>query len=465
MRKTILLLFLLLLLPFGPAQAENTALLIGCDVFAEAQSTAPASRDNVARLAQVLTDYHVITCCDDLPVSSRGLRSVIADSFADCSDEDTLLLYFSTHGVKTDDGIRLMLSDGETDYGISSPELNRILSGLPGEKILILDACYSGSFIARGSGACETSSPIGSATVFTSAGAEEQSWFYYDERPEGVTGGGYYTSAIAEGLDPASGLEADENRDGSVTASELQRYLTSHYAAATSWLYPSDSETVISHSDSIEVTSPITGVQCESNVLTGDSHTSVYSFTARGDARLSWALVYYQENAWQFAGAQILPDRVESPDGSVSPGYKNRSVTLDGLGEEDSGFVMMMMLSHEKDRVRVCGSTTVTALKTQSEIGLSVKASPVFCPASGEEAAIAVSATEPCLLTVTVQNKRNETVAYLAYRQPVRPGGSYFYWTDEEAEPGKYRVCVTASLPESEEQTEVFVQCISPTSR
>ena len=44
----------------------------------------------------------------------------------------------------------LLLSDGESEEGITAYELRRVFDTIPGKKVLLLDACHSGAMIGKG---------------------------------------------------------------------------------------------------------------------------------------------------------------------------------------------------------------------------------------------------------------------------------------------------------------------------
>ena len=107
------------------------------------------------------------------------------------------------------------------------------------EKLLIVDACYSGALIGRGAFAhsllpgSRAQSPASLETPFladpsihvlTSASGFESSW-YYDS--EGLSTGAvsYFASALSSGLGLYGKPEADVNGNGEVTLEELRRYL------------------------------------------------------------------------------------------------------------------------------------------------------------------------------------------------------------------------------------------------
>ena len=83
----------------------------------------------------------------------RRLQSAVDDTFGDADETDLSILYLCTHGVlsSSDDGqVYLMLGDGENEAPLGAAALQNILSGIQGEKLLIVDACYSGALIGRG---------------------------------------------------------------------------------------------------------------------------------------------------------------------------------------------------------------------------------------------------------------------------------------------------------------------------
>lgn len=109
--------------------------------------------------------------------------------------------------------------------------MQQLLSSIQGEKLLIVDACYSGALIGRGISAqsllpgSRAQSPVSMETPFladssihvlTSASGFESSW-YYDS--EGLTTGAvsYFASALSSGLGLYGKPEADMNNNGEVT--------------------------------------------------------------------------------------------------------------------------------------------------------------------------------------------------------------------------------------------------------
>ena len=74
-------------------------------------------------------------------LTADGIRAAIGNAFGDATENDVSLFYYSGHGWE--DG-SLMGTDAE---GIAPGSLRSTLDGIPGRKVIIVDACYSGKLI------------------------------------------------------------------------------------------------------------------------------------------------------------------------------------------------------------------------------------------------------------------------------------------------------------------------------
>jgi len=91
------------------------------------------------------TPYHVTT---RMNVSAGDMLSAIDEIFGSATVDDVSLFFYSGHGVSsTEDEVRgaLLGVNGE-DY-VSANQLRSALDKIPGRKIVIIDACYSGNLI------------------------------------------------------------------------------------------------------------------------------------------------------------------------------------------------------------------------------------------------------------------------------------------------------------------------------
>ena len=76
--------------------------------------------------------------------TATGILSAISSTFANAAEQDISLFYYSGHGAE--DG-SLIGSSGK-DF-ITPTQLRGTLDSIPGRKIVIVDACYSGQLIAE----------------------------------------------------------------------------------------------------------------------------------------------------------------------------------------------------------------------------------------------------------------------------------------------------------------------------
>lgn len=81
-----------------------------------------------------------------LNASASTIKSSISSAFSGATSTDVSLFYYSGHGVSTSGS--LVGNDYST---LSFSELRSALDRIPGDKIVILDSCYSGNAINKGS--------------------------------------------------------------------------------------------------------------------------------------------------------------------------------------------------------------------------------------------------------------------------------------------------------------------------
>ena len=203
-------------------------------------------------------------------LTADGFLSTISAAFEDADGDDVSLLYYSGHG--TAEGALL----GSDLVEISPQMLRAQMDNIPGRKVVIVDACYSGNLIAAASttashgdfnsgflAAFKISRQTRSGElnadsyyVITAAGPREES----EEGSIRVGTSskilGYFTYSLCEGMgwngvtSRAVALAADANEDGAVSipeaavyarnrAQELNIEQTAAYSPASSaWFAP-----------------------------------------------------------------------------------------------------------------------------------------------------------------------------------------------------------------------------------
>jgi uncharacterized caspase-like protein len=159
------------------------------------------------------------------------LTRMIARFFADRSPHDLLLLHFSCHGVKDEDG-ELYLAAADTDLdllsatGISAGWLNdRINRTRSRRTVVLLDCCFSGSFPSglrrRGDGLDAPQRLEGRGrAIITASNAME--YAYEGDELMGQGRPSVFTEAVVDGLRTG---EADLDQDHLVSIDDLYHYV------------------------------------------------------------------------------------------------------------------------------------------------------------------------------------------------------------------------------------------------
>jgi Caspase domain len=213
----------------------RSALIVANDEYVDPrlrQLRAPV-RD-AEELARVLADPAIGDFEVDVVLNEpeHRVRRKLSEFFADRSRDDLLLVHFSCHGLKDDDGSLYFAAPdsvvGHLDStAVSAEFVNRQMRRSRSRRIaLFLDCCYSGAFSrgtsARAGDGLELAERFdGQGQVVITASTATEYAFEGDE----LTGSGtpsVFTTAIVEGLDSG---EADRDGDGFVSIDELYDYV------------------------------------------------------------------------------------------------------------------------------------------------------------------------------------------------------------------------------------------------
>ena len=180
------------------------------------------------------------------PANKTQLLSGISGFFAGTADDDVSIVYLCSHGHMTGDytGYRLSLAGYDSDnananYYLSGQEIFNCISRIRGSVVLILDSCYSGTFL-QDMGA-QLKSHGGRIAVLTAASDTRATYYNVKDTSRAVD---FFTFFLLQGLGyneregwwngNSSGgkgsypgyLAADEagNDDGIVTLGELYSF-------------------------------------------------------------------------------------------------------------------------------------------------------------------------------------------------------------------------------------------------
>jgi len=228
-RMLACLLLFTLLACLLPARADDTrplpvlrALLVSCDHFVTQPDTAPSSYNNLVALRRGSIRVSVNRALD-----RQALASLAAAAYTGATQEDISLFYLSTHGVTIgdNDDFAALLSDGLEERLLYGRDIAEVLNTVPGKKVVILDACFSGAAIVKGLDDPYVASAFSGPDfkVLTSAGGLEPSFLWTDGAGM-VQGGSFFAQALTEGITAEGRYAADLNRDGLITLRELHAH-------------------------------------------------------------------------------------------------------------------------------------------------------------------------------------------------------------------------------------------------
>jgi hypothetical protein len=211
------------------------ALIVACDRYADPElKQLKAPSQDAASLAKLLEDPKIggfrVTALINQP--HWTITEKINEFLQSSNREDTVLLYFSCHGIKDKDG-QLYFATITTNRkllfstGIESNFVNKVLDHCRAQqKVVLLDCCYSGAFekgrVVRAHNQVNATEFFGKGNVIITASDSIQ-YALEDDRIENLgKGGSYFTDALIKGLETG---KADINNDGKITYSELYDYV------------------------------------------------------------------------------------------------------------------------------------------------------------------------------------------------------------------------------------------------
>lgn len=216
------------------APGERWAVIIGINDYQDlGKLTTP--RNDAKALRQVLVESggfaenRVILLTDDAADPQNRptlatMRKRIENTAAMTEPADTLLIFFSGHGVTRKDetsGLErgyLVPMDGDVKNAVSLDWVKDVLSKARAKsKVLILDACHAGS-AAKGVGGIAPSllKEAGGLVMLLSSAADQVSY------PDEESGQSVFTEFLVEGL----GGAADVDGDKTISVQEISAYVT-----------------------------------------------------------------------------------------------------------------------------------------------------------------------------------------------------------------------------------------------
>ncbi len=252
--------------------ARKLALIIGNSQYEDTGLAKLAAPDvDVRALADVLQTPGIGAFDEVTPLLNEGLATVrksIARFFDAKHRDDLLLLYFSGHGVRDEQG-HLYLAVRDTERAVlagtaieASYVTTRMDRSASKRLVLVLDCCHSGAF---GVGAKSAQgSTVGTASAFEGTGrgrvvltaTDSTQYAWEGDQVIGDVENSLFTHYLIEGL--RSGA-ADRDEDGQITIDELYDYVYDHVLNETpkqtpgKWAFGQQGEIVIAQNPGVIV--------------------------------------------------------------------------------------------------------------------------------------------------------------------------------------------------------------------
>jgi Caspase domain len=225
------------------APAARSALVVATQNYADVKlRKLRATTHDASALARVLGDPEIGAFDVDVVLDQpeHVLRRRVAAFFKDRRRDDLLLLHFSCHGVKDEDG-HLYFAAQDTDMehldatALAADFVSRLMNkSLSRRIVMLLDCCYSGAFgrgaTARAGDGVELKERFeGRGRVVLTASTSME----YAYEGDDLTGEGqpsFFTSALVAGLETG---DADRDGDGNVSVDDLYDYVFEHVRSTT----------------------------------------------------------------------------------------------------------------------------------------------------------------------------------------------------------------------------------------
>lgn len=450
--------------------ASTRALLVACSDFVSQPDLGSAISGNLHMIASALLGASprpdVLAIEDGTIGTLDALSDAVADAFSASDEDDLSILYLCTHGVLSsadDRQMHLLLGNGEMESPISSQQLYDIISPIQGEKLLILDACFSGAMIGRGlppplhalehpatPGEALSIAPSGkplelfqspliadpSIHVLTSASGHESSW-YFDSAKLSTGAVSYFASALASGLGLYGLPEADLDGDGSVTLEEMHHHLRVAVPSSSSQLLSTRAnELPLPTAKRPLLSRPLTGFSFGASLLTTDDPTLDFSFTVAEETAVQYRLVEFDAGNWNWTEAQTFLDEGDTASSTLLPGRKTRSLTLQDVLPEDSGYLMLQIFSLQGEELILCTERLIAVQPAVRDAQPAILCAESFSPGASE-LNIGVHLPIPAEITVSVYNAEGRLVRRLTSAQMTRPTPgdiTAIYWDGRDAD-------------------------------
>ena len=152
------------------------------------------------------------------------------------------------------------------------------------------------------------------------------------------------------------------------------------------------------------------------------SPTLEFSYTVTEETAVQYRVVRQVGSGWDWQGATTFLDEGDNGDGLLVPGRKTRELTLDGMLEGESGYLMLQVFAVTGEEVILCSERLLAVRPAFVEPTVTLSsADPTLNTASLRELALEAHINVPAEISVSIYDAEGRPVRRLASAQLTRP--------------------------------------------
>lgn len=189
----------------------------------------------------------------------------------------------------------------------------------------------------------------------------------------------------------------------------------------------------------------LSGFSYGDSLLEDDDPTLEFSYTVTEETAVQYRVVRQVGSGWDWQGATTFLDEGDNGDGLLVPGRKTRELTLDGMLEGESGYLMLQVFAVTGEEVILCSERLLAVRPAFVEPTVTLSsADPTLNTASLRELALEAHINVPAEISVSIYDAEGRPVRRLASTQLTRPTPgdiTMLYWDgrDDAGNPGSFR--------------------------
>ncbi|MFR2019936.1 MAG: FlgD immunoglobulin-like domain containing protein [Christensenellales bacterium] len=167
-------------------------------------------------------------------------------------------------------------------------------------------------------------------------------------------------------------------------------------------------------------------------LLESDDPTLEFSYTVTAETAVQYRVVRQVNGGWDWQNAATFLDDGDTTGGLLTPGRKTRELTLDGILEGESGYMMLQVFAVTGSEVILCSERLLAVRSAAVEPSVTLSAENAEFDASARrELVLEARINVPAEITVCIYDAQGKLVRRLASAQLTRPAPgdvTRLYW-------------------------------------